>query len=442
MIRRTIREWEYLNYGSGEDEIPENIAHMIVDAVRDTKFSGHGGTGVLVHGRKALRAQGVVGVISIPECQLEILPKIESGGETGILDEKLRRRLVHMLAMTQDLDIEIGIKAHLGSQRDTILEILIRKFCQMLIEVVRPGMPRRYIEHRDDLSALRGCLDVTRQFSVLAASPQKMACRFDELSPDIPLNQVMRAAVSKLSRLTESEDNQRILRELNFIYADVADVPVRKLRWDLINIDRTNSHWRKLFDMAKMFLTDQHQQTTAGEFDGFSLLFEMNVLFEKYVAKLLSRALSGTGLQLSTQGGSLYCLYELDNNKTRRFRTKPDLIIRRSKKIVMVVDTKWKRITRRIDDQKQGVSQTDVYQLMAYSRIYNSPNVMLLYPHHSGLPADRVCRPFSIADPESGEKLFLATLDLSGSHGDHVIRLRDLIFPCIPAHESVLETCG
>ena len=55
-------------------------------------------------------------------------------------------------------------------------------------------MPRRYVGHEDDLSALRGRLDVKRQFTVLAASPQRLACRFDELSTDIALNRIMKAA--------------------------------------------------------------------------------------------------------------------------------------------------------------------------------------------------------------------------------------------------------
>ena len=48
-------------------------------------------------------------------------------------------------------------------------------------------------------------------------------------------------------------------------------------------------------------------------------------------------------------------------------------------------DTKWKRIASRIDDPKQGISQTDVYQMMAYAQLYRAPRLTLLYPHHPGL---------------------------------------------------------
>jgi len=434
MIRRTIREWERIGYGSGDAEIPEAQADRLVAVARASVFSGRGGEGVLEHGRKGLRARGVVGVIATQDCQLEILPKIERGGETQVSDVILRDRLIHMLAVTYDLPIEAGTMTQLGWQRETVLELLIRLFCTKLTDAIRQGMPRHYLEHEDDLPALRGCLDVTRQFSTLAVSPQKLACRFDALSPDIALNQVMCAVVSKLSRLTAAPDNQRALRELTFVYADIADVSPIALRWDRIVLNRTNRRWRDLLSLARLFLSDRHQQTSAGTIDGHALLFEMNVLFEKYVERILSRALASTGFRVSSQGGHRDCLYEGDIG---RFRTRPDLIIRKGEQIALIIDTKWKRMTPRIDDPKQGVSQADVYQLMAYGRIYDCPRVMLLYPHHRDLPPEPIRRWYSVATMDANEKLIVATQNLAGAQRDHRDALRQLVLDCLDVEDGL-----
>jgi len=428
MIRRTIREWEHIGYGSDDTEIPKAQADRLAAIARGSVFSGRGGDGVLEHGRKGLRARGVVGVIATPDCQLEILPKIEGRGETEVPDATIRTRLIHMLAVTYDLTIEAGTMTQLGCQRETVLELLIRLFCSKLSDAVRHGMPRHYIEHEDDLAALRGRLEAKRQFSTLAVSPQKLACRFDALSPDIALNQVMRTAVSKLARLTAAPDNQRSLRELTFVYADVADVPPVALRWDQIVLDRTNRRWRDLLSLARLFLSDKHQQTSAGTIEGHSLLFEMNVLFEKYIGRILSRALAGTGLRASSQGGHQDCLYEGDIG---RFRTRPDIIIRYDEHIQLIIDTKWKRMTPRIDDPKQGVSQADVYQMMAYGRLYNCPKVMLLYPHHGDLPSELIQRWYSVASKDADEKLIVVSQDLTGTQRDHREALRQLVVDCL-----------
>ncbi len=432
MIRRTIREWERIDYGTDETEIPELLADRVAAAARASSFAGTGGEGVLEHGRKGLRARGVVGVIATPGCQLEILPKIEGARERSVDHATLRERLIHMLAMARDIRIDARDVAQLGWQRDTILEVLIRLYCSRLVDAVRQGLPQEYTEQQDDLPTLRGRLDVTRQFSTLAVSPQKLACRFDQRSPDVALNQVMRATIGKLSRLAQAPDNQRALRELGFAYADISEVPPGALRWDLIVLDRTSTRWRELVALARLFLGDRHQQTSAGAVEGYGLLFEMNVLFEEYVARLLARALTGTDLSVAAQGGHRDCLFE---GETGRFRTRPDVIIRHGNKIALIVDTKWKRI-KGIDDPKQGVSQADVYQLMAYGRVYECPDVVLLYPHHGGLPPESILRPFSIAKPGAQEGFFVATLDVAGSRRDHEVALKRLVLDCMSSMED------
>lgn len=424
MIRRTLREWQSIGYGDDDTTIPQADADRIAAVAARSTFAGRGGEGVIEHGRKGLRARGVVGVIATQGCQLEILPKIEGPGDGEASDDALRRRLIHMLAVVHDLRIDAGSLAQLGWQKDTILELLIRLFCNRLMEAVRMGLPRRYIDHAGDLPALRGRLNVTRQFSRHVVAPQKLACRYDELSYDTPLNQVMRAAVTRLRRIAQFPDNQRMLRELGLAFADVAEVPVTRLRWDQITLDRTNQRWSNLLSFAKLFLAERHQQTTAGASDGHALLFEMSALFEQYVERLAKLALSGSGYSVTSQGGNRDCLFEEGRG---RFRTKPDLIIRNGGQALLVVDTKWKRIATRIDDPKQGVSQGDVYQLMAYSQLYHCPNVMLLYPHHTKLPPSPIMTKYRIGSQNSDQVLTVATIDLTAARHCHVHEMQSIL---------------
>jgi 5-methylcytosine-specific restriction enzyme subunit McrC len=82
------------------------------------------------------------------------------------------------------------------------------------------------------------------------------------------------------------------------VYADVTPVPVAALAWDRIALDRTNRRWRRLRDMARLLLRDDHQTTSRGRTGSFSLLFAMNDLFEGYVARMLARGLRDTALRV------------------------------------------------------------------------------------------------------------------------------------------------
>jgi 5-methylcytosine-specific restriction enzyme subunit McrC len=359
-----------------------------------------------------LRAAQVVGVVVADGCSLEILPKIDFPKEEGEPSfGRIRRRLVHMLAVVLDLEIAAGAMTDLGWQRENLLEILIGLFASKLSDAVRQGMPLRYVGCEEDLPILRGRLDVTRQFTTLAARPQALACRYDALSPDIALNRIMKAAVSLLTGITRSAANQRRLRESAFACADIAEVPRFALRWDEVVLDRTNARWRELVSLARLLLGQRFQTTSDGGGRGFSLLFEMNTLFEEYVARMLARALQGTALTVHPQGGRRFCLEEIDSG-VQRFMTKPDILIKRGQKVELIIDTKWKRLNGRIDDPKQGISQGDVYQMMAYGRLYGCAELMLLYPHHAalGCPEGTLTR---LRIQGSADHLSTATIDLS-----------------------------
>jgi 5-methylcytosine-specific restriction enzyme subunit McrC len=382
VIHHTIQEWEYIDVDDvgRDDALTRSEADSLVAVARGAKIGGPDGETVLVNGHKRLRAQQVVGVLASPQATLEVLPKID-----GLDDGGTRRCLIHMLARVFDLDVSVGSKTDLGWQNRDLLEILIRLYCDLLFQAVHRGLSRRYLGHEDDLPTLRERLDVQRQFTVLAATPQKLACRYEELSPDIALNQIMKATVTRLLGLARTSENQRKLTELSFEFLDIRAVPIAELAWDRVVLDRTNAYWAELLRLAKLLLGRRYQTTTMGEAHGYSLLFEMNTLFEEYVGRSLQRALAGSPFDVRLQGPQDHAL--LDDTGARRFATRPDIVIRQGGVPVLILDTKWKRLTGAIDDPKHGVGQADVYQMMAYAQVYRCSRLVLLYPFHSGLRA-------------------------------------------------------
>lgn len=218
--------------------------------------------------------------------------------------------------------------------------------------------------------------------------------------------------VSAIARRTET---QRRLRDLAFAYADIEDVPVAALRWEIV-LDRTNARWRELLSLARLLLSGRFQTTHAGGSNGYSLLFEMSTLFEKYVARMLQRALNNSDLSVITQGGRLYCLETESESPRGLFQTRPDILIKRGNTVLQVIDTKWKRIGLRADDPKQGIAQSDIYQMMAYGRLYHCDRLTLLYPHHTLLgPTDGVVGQYRVTSGE--DRLEVASINITRTEG-------------------------
>ncbi|WP_292633450.1 MULTISPECIES: hypothetical protein [unclassified Novosphingobium] len=156
----------------------------------------------------------------------------------------------------------------------------------------------------------------------------------------------------------------------------------------------------------------------------------MNDLFEAYIAALARKALRGSNLTIHSQGGLRYCLMEEGDGGRQRFQTTPDILIKQNGRIQMVIDTKWKLIGRNPEDKKRGVSQSDVYQMMAYARLYQCPEVMLLYPHHVGLGADALDAGYGILGGD--ERLTIASVRLDLVEAEVAQRLSWLISKYIP----------
>ena len=388
-----LREWTSLPIGAapGARQVTRTEADALLAAAAAHPLARDGGANLLAEHRGQLRAQQHVGVIAAGGCVLEILPKIDpelpdaSPGESAA---DLRGQLAAMLDVAWELEIGAGAVTAMAREATSLLDVLIRMFADRLLVETRRGLPRQYLAMAEDLPRLRGRLDVVRQYTHHALRRDRLACRFDELSYDSVLLQIMKAAVVLCDRHARGIETRRRLAELRFVLAEVRDVAPAALLQQAVRIDRTNGRWRGLLALARMLLGRRYQDTriAPGAPEGMALLFPMNDLFEVWVAVLLRRAVAHSpdlkGITVTTQGGKRYCLGAWEDAADchgTAFQTIPDIILERQGRRA-IIDTKWKRLADPPIGARKGVQQSDIYQLMAYARIYRCDRLMLLYP--------------------------------------------------------------
>ena len=385
-----MREWEELPIG---DVVPRSAARRLhVLAERETRRLRVPEPVLSRTARPGLRAGQVVGVLSVPGASLEILPKVDGRG-----DGTVRQALARMLAVALGLPVAANEAASMGSQREDLLEVVVRIFADRLLAAARRGLPRRYRLREEDLPLLRGKLDVRRQITRQAVRPDLLSCVHDELSEDTPLNRVLRAAVRRLLVVARTAANRRSLVELAGLFEAVGDSadPLS----EPVVLDRTNTSFHRLHALARLFLAGDWQSTTTGSHHGFPLLFPMNDLFEVFVGRCMQSALAPSPVHLQHQGR-----YALEGTRGGVFALRPDIVVDGE----TVVDTKWKRL----DGGKPslGVDQSDVYQMLAYERAYRARRLVLLYPWHGGLPEAGVCRRWRV--PGSSAMFDIATVEI------------------------------
>ena len=406
----SVREYGKLHVGEAFESTRPSLSFTQGDLLTNLKPT-YGFDVFKYVNRTTISAQQYVGVFQLGAHTVEVLPKVDGD------DKSVRRNLVGMLAATRDLDISEGDIARVANQSHGILEILVKLFCDKLFAQIHRGLVRRYEGREENLTVLRGKLGIAEQVRINAANPERLFCRFDEFQEDNPLNQVLRAAVRLLLRVARNLNNQRQLAELLLAFEGVSDCLQASLPWHRIVFDRQSDRYKPCFKLAELFLKSTPPDVSGGRVQGFSLFFDMNTLFEEYIGRSAQRVFAPLGFQVRLQAPQRYLAID-ENNRRPAFALKPDVTAYRNSKIEWILDTKWKQLS--IAEAKEGVAQSDLYQMHGYAHTYQCDDVVLLYPHHQQLGLSIGNRnsyllQSSIADAEQDaqKRVRVATIDLT-----------------------------
>lgn len=202
-------------------------------------------------------------------------------------------------------------------------------------------------------------------------------------------------------------------------FEDVSDVGFSLQSMQAIQVDRCISRFEILVRMAKFILRDTSPSSSPGDISVYSLLFDMNVVFERFIAAELKSALCHDPIRVKYQvrGRSL-----LQEGNKKRFRLMPDIGVfnKHGNDNNCLIDTKWKRLNMK--QHHCNVSQSDIYQMYAYGKEYDSSRVILLYPHYENLPLKVADYQHSDRDPK--KKILVRTINVSQPLGDISVRKR------------------
>ncbi|VUX10794.1 5-methylcytosine-specific restriction enzyme subunit McrC [Streptococcus constellatus] len=133
-------------------------------------------------------------------------------------------------------------------------------------------------------------------------------------------------------------------------------------------------YYDMLIQWSRIFLMNKSFSTFSGEDHSRSLLFPMEKVYENYVAQQMKKILGSDGWEVLTQNKGYYLFME----PRCKFALRPDIVCKRDNRTI-IMDTKWKSLINN-ERKNYGISQSDMYQMYAYSKKYNTSEIWLLYP--------------------------------------------------------------
>ena len=313
--------------------------------------------------------------------QIQVLPKIEFlHGEK----DKTKQVFMKMLRSMKDFPAKVFSNANLKVDRMNLYEVFISMYLQEVRRLVKHGLKASYVKREENLNVYKGKLIVSEHIKSNFIHKERFYIGFEEYQINRPENRLLKSTLMKLQKISSSAENTKEIRQLLTAFELVGISRNYDKDFSRVIIDRNTKDYEILMKWSKVFLKGNSFTTFSGTDNARSLLFPMEKVFEAYVAKHMKKIFSSYNLEVSTQDRGHYLFSTLNGKEHRKFALRPDIVVKRDGKSVAILDTKWKSL---INDKgvNYGISQMDMYQMYAYSKKYDTPEIWLLYPVNSAM---------------------------------------------------------
>jgi 5-methylcytosine-specific restriction enzyme subunit McrC len=312
----------------------------------------------LIH--DGVRFKNYVGAIQVGKTTIEVLPKAGKVGNT----EAWQNVLLTMLKTCHLLQAKKSGTANLKLRANSVLELYFEMFLNEVEGLLRQGLIKKYRKNRGQQRALKGALAFNRHVSKNIVHKERFYVSYTVYTKDHVLHQILHEALLVISNLTNNSVITDKFGRIKAQFPEVKRLSINAAVFDRISESRKHQPYEEALSIAKLILLNYRPDIKAGRKNLLAIMFDMNMLWEEYVLRILKKH-KPQGWEIKGQQSKLFW---------KRKRIRPDIIIKTPDQ-TYVIDTKWKII----DSNKP--SDADLKQMYVYNHHWKSYQSILLYPN-------------------------------------------------------------
>ncbi len=316
--------------------------------------------------RNGVKFNSYVGVIQIGNLVIEILPKADKKDLTKenekLSTDKWRKVLLKMLAISGNLQVE-SVSEALLRKRATLLDLYFEMYLKEVSQILRRGLVKKYRKETSNVNALKGSIHFSKNIQKNLIHQERFNTTHQRYDYEHLINQILIKGLQVLSRLTCNESVKSKVSQLYFTFPEIREINIDQAAFDRVNLNRKTESYSEALKIAKMLILNYSPDISKGQDDMLALLFDMNMLWEKYIYKKLKQG----------ENGSYTVNYQERENFWETREIRPDLVIRQGDEIV-VMDTKWRLA------EPNKPTDDELKQMYAYNLYWGARKCILLYP--------------------------------------------------------------
>ena len=316
-----------------------------------------------------------VGVLQVGNTLIEVLPKADRRNSTGPEETRWRNILIDMMRAVGELDVHATSEAHLQIRPNTILDLYFERFIRETEYLLHTGLARQYRTTEGNSTTLKGSLQFPKQVRQNAVHQERFYVRHTVYDSVHPLHMILYKTIQLLRRINTHAGLHSRIGALLLNFPEMPDIRVNALLFEKLVFNRSTHRYRKAIDIAKLILLNHHPDLSAGRYDVLALMFDMNLLWERFLFATLRR-LHLDDVRVSAQVPRKF--WKPVQGKPTRLL--PDILIEQPGNNI-ILDTKWKNL------KGKNPSPEDLRQVYVYHDYFEAKRVALVYP--ADAPSDR-----------------------------------------------------
>ena len=364
-----------------------------------------------------ITVKNYVGLIQMKDgFQVQILPKISFGEEEDSGNARTKRIFLRMLRSMKDFPSKTFNDASLKVDQMNLYEIFINMYLQEVRHLVKRGIKSAYVSQEDNLRYYKGKLLVGQHLRANLVHKERFYVGYEEFLSNSPENRLVKSTLEKLQKITSSAENSKEIRQLLTAFELVESSTNYQKDLSKVVIDRNTKDYEMLMQWSKVFLMNKSFTTFSGSTTSRALLFPMESVYESYVSQQMKKVFRPDGWDISTQDKGHY----LFMNPRKQFALRPDIVLTKDDHTI-ILDTKWKNLINN-ERKNYGISQSDMYQMYAYSKKYKTSEIWLLYPINDEM---RNSKPIKF-DSEDGTTVNLFFVDVANIEDSLLVLKNDI----------------
>ncbi|MBB3696865.1 McrC family protein [Flammeovirga yaeyamensis] len=323
-----------------------------------------------------LKSNKYVGVVQFEGHIINLLPKVfyqegkkYSKSEIG----QMQNHILWWLSYCRKIKFP-SYQTTLGDVKSDFFEVLIYLFSKYTRKLLATSIYQNYEEQSSELNHIKGRLNTNEYIrqNLSKGNWHKLNCSYDAFVMDNKFNRIIKYVANLLFTVTQNSDNKKYLREILFFLDDVSDEQATASQCETISFNPVFEEFTTVRDYCQLFLSNAISFSYKNELKLFAFLLPMEYVFEDFIFGFIERELED--VTAKAQVSSTY----LDTKNI--FNLKPDLYLKTTSKSI-IADTKYKIIYSDESDPKKGISQNDLYQMLAYAVRFKIDEIILFYPN-------------------------------------------------------------